>query len=511
VSTGTENGPATGDPAVPGGSSGAASAPSPRAGGALGLARHYRWWFVGAAMVVVSTVLILWARTSPGFDPYGWNVWGFQAIRLNLNLGGAPSWKPVTFLFTVPYSIVGHVSLRLWQITSATVSLAGPIVAGRIVYKVVRDSTGEPRAAIVGAVFSGLCILGIRQYTHYWLSSQSDSMLVTFFLLAIDMHLHGHPRWALSFLWLSSLGRPETWPFYGLYVLWAWRKVPAMRAFIVVETLLIPFFWFGIPVLSGSPWDVASTLAERSPRMCHSGKVICVAQRYLDLSYWPVDLLALVGLVVAAARRSWAVMAVAGCSVLWLILEVGFSLHGFASVPRYMFEAGGTLIVVAGVAVGWILAEALRRGRAAGAGGIAIVAAVAALLVPDAIAQERIEHKDLQHERARTAQIDRLDATINALGGFRFIRTCGDPSADVEYVSILAWYTKMNVGFVGHQPRLEVHKFKQPVVIFTALGNGWIVHTYHLSAAAQARCAGLNNRAYIVTAAHPGGELVNAH
>jgi hypothetical protein len=473
--------------------------------------KRYPWAFVGAALVLLSIALLVWARTSPGFDPYGWNDWGFQALRLNLNLGGAPSWKPVTFFFTLPYSIFGHLSLRLWQVTSAAVSLAGPIVAGRIVYKVVRDSTGEARPAIVGAVFSGLCILGIRQYTHYWLSSQSDSMLVTFFLLAIDMHLNGHHRWALSFLWLSSLGRPETWPFFGLYVLWAWRKVPAMRALIVIETLLVPFFWFGIPVLSGNPWDVASKLAERSPRMCHSGKVVCVTQRYLDLSYWPVDLLALVGVAVAALRRNWAVVGVAGCSVLWLIIEIGFSLHGFPGVPRYMFEAGGVLIVVAGIATGWILAEASRRGRAAGAGGIAIVAAVAALLVPDAIAQERIEHKDLLHERARTDQIHRLDAAIRALGGFRFIRTCGDPSADVEYVSILAWYTKMNVGYVGHQPVLEIHKKRKPVVIFTALGNGWIVHTYHLSAAARARCAGLNDRAYIVTASHPGGELVRAH
>jgi hypothetical protein len=478
-------------------------------GGPWSAAARNPWWLVGVGVVVLAAALVLWARTSPGFDPYGWNVWGFQALRLNLNLGGAPSWKPVTFFFTLPYSIFGHLSLRLWQVTSAAVSLAGPIVGGRIVHKLVRDSTANRRAALIGAVFTGLCILGIREYTHYWLSSQSDSMLVTFFLLAIDMHLNDHPRWAIAFLWLSSLGRPETWPFYGLYVIWAWRYRPQLRLFAAVATILIPFFWFGIPVLSGNPWDVAGKLAERSPRMCHSGKIVCVSQRWLDLSYWPVDLLALIGLAWGAARRHWEVVGVAGCSILWLLIEIGFAFHGFPGVPRYMFEAGGALIVVAGVALGWIAAAAARRGPLLQLGGLATVLAVVALLVPDAIAQERIEHKDLLHERARTNEIHRLDATIRALGGFRFIRTCGDPSADVEFVSILAWYEKMNVGLVGHQPILEIHKFKKPVVIFTELPSGWIVHTYHIRAVNQARCASLNNALYYVDSAHPGGVLTH--
>ena len=469
--------------------------------------KRYPWVFVGLGLIVVSAILVVWARTSPGFDPYGWNDWGYQALRLNLNLGGAPSWKPVSFFFTLPYAVFGHLGLRLWQVTSAAVSLAGPIVAGRIVHKVLRDSTGDRRAALVAAVFAGLAVLGIRQYTHYWLSSQSDSMLVTFFLLAIDMHLNDRPRWALFFLWLSSLGRPETWPFYGLYALWMLRYRPATRIYVVIASLLIPFFWFGIPVLSGNPWDVASKLAERSPRMLHSNKIVGETRRYLDLTYWPVDLAAAVGLASALWRRNWVVVGIAGCSLLWLIIEIGFSLHGFPGVPRYMFEAGGALIVVAGIGLGWVITETRKLGRPAGYAGIAAFAAVVVLLVPDAIAQERLEHNDLLHERARTDQIHRMDATIKALGGLHFLRSCGDPSADVEYVSILAWYVHMNVGRVGHQPLLEIHKFTKPVVIFTALPHGWVVHTYHLLPKDQARCAKLNNAYYVVTPQHPGGYL----
>ncbi len=211
------------------------------------------------AVVVFSYLLLRWARTSPGFDPYGWLVWGYQTLRGSLNLGGAPSWKPVTFFFTVPYSVFGHLSWWLWTVTAVSVALAGPLFAGRIVYRLVRQSTDEKWPAIIGAVFAGLCLLGIVQYTHYWLSAQSDPMLVTFFLAAIDMHLTGRHRWAFAFLWLSSLGRPETWPFLGLYFLWAWRAVPRTRVFMVVGLLLIPFFWFGVPVISGSPWTWPAT------------------------------------------------------------------------------------------------------------------------------------------------------------------------------------------------------------------------------------------------------------
>jgi hypothetical protein len=133
--------------------------------------------------------------------------------------------------------------------------------------------------------------------------------------------------------------------------------------------------------------------------------------------------------------------------------------------------------------------------------------ALVALMVPRAVTAERTEHKDLIHERARTAEIQRLDAALKALGGYRFIRSCGDPASDVEWVSILAWYTKLDVGFVGHRPLYIIHVEHKPSILFTALGNGWIVHTYHLAASAPAACRRLNNAYYIVTPRHPGGYL----
>ena len=116
----------------------------------------------------------------------------------------------------------------------------------------------------------------------------------------------------------------------------------------------------------------------------------------------------------------------------------------------------------------------------------------------------------ISHTSARgRPQIQRLDAALKALGGYRFVRSCGDPSADVEYVSILAWYTKLNVGSVGHRPQFEIFHQHKPAVLFTALYNGWVVHTYHITGAKRVICAGLNDVAYIVTPQHPGGVVVH--
>ncbi|HEY6397357.1 MAG TPA: hypothetical protein VIX82_07885, partial [Solirubrobacteraceae bacterium] len=127
------------------------------------------------ALVVVSTILVLWAWTRPSYDAYGWLVWGYQTLHLTLDLGGAPSWKPMPYVFTVPFALFGHYALWLWMITAIATSLAGGIFAGRIAYRItLGDAAGEPeanrsrrRAAMVAAVFAGLAVLGLQDYMHY--------------------------------------------------------------------------------------------------------------------------------------------------------------------------------------------------------------------------------------------------------------------------------------------------------------------------------------------------------
>ncbi len=87
----------------------------------------YRWrWLIGTVAILVLALLIVhWAGVRPGYDPYGWLVWGHLTLHGALDTNGAPSWKPLPFLFTVPYALVGKHALTLWMVTAIAISLAG--------------------------------------------------------------------------------------------------------------------------------------------------------------------------------------------------------------------------------------------------------------------------------------------------------------------------------------------------------------------------------------------------
>ena len=55
------------------------------------------------------------------------------------NLNAAPSWKPLPYLFTLPYAVFGHDQMWLWMITAVAVSLSGVVFAARIAYRVVSE------------------------------------------------------------------------------------------------------------------------------------------------------------------------------------------------------------------------------------------------------------------------------------------------------------------------------------------------------------------------------------
>ena len=474
-----------------------------------GYVGEHPWLTTSAVILLISTVLVVWARTRPSYDAYGWMVWGYQTLHLSLDLGGAPSWKPVPFLFTVPFALFGHYQLWLWMITSTAVALAGPVFGARIAFRLCggsgrgEGSADEARALqrfapYAAAFVAGATVLGIEDYLHYILSSQSDPMLVTFLLAALDMGLIGRYRWALVFAVLTGLGRPEVWPFLGLFMLWCWFKVPSMRWMVVAGVVLIAFMWFGIPTITNGRPDVAGQLAKGSPRQLKSNQLRGTISRFHEMQYLPIWIAAAIAVVLAAVRRNWTVLALGVGVVAWLIVEIAFAYHGWPALPRYMFEAAGVVAVLAGVAVGWLLRDVPRIVRGAPVWVGAVIAAVLVLtMIPGAVSRARAEHKDLIHEHARTHQIVLLSRVTNALGGSRHILNCGQPVTDVGYVSSLAWLYHVDVGSVGglqqHVEAAELANPAVPKVIFKpGSRGGWDVRPWHTRPSQVARCAGLN-------------------
>jgi hypothetical protein len=494
-------------PQVPTGGDQGSARPS-HSGSPRSLLNRYTWWTVALGIVAFSGLVILVTDTRPGYDPYGWLDWGYQTLRLSLDLGGAPSWKPFTYVFALPYSIFGHYALWLWMLTAVSMSLGGAVFGGRIAYRVTASESDSRWPAIVAAIVGGAAVLGIQQYFHYLLSDQSDPMLVTVCLAAIDCYLGRHYRWAYCLGILASLGRPEVWPFVFLFTIWAWRKVPSMRWMLYTGPFVVAFLWFGVPTITNHRPNIAGQLALRSPRELHQNKIAGIWDRFTALNILPVEIAALIAAGLALLRRSRTVVALAGCVLLWVVIEIAFALHGFPGVPRYLFEAAGLTGVLAGIGVGWLVLDASRIHRALPRWiGAPVAVVLVASMVPSAISQARLERKDIRHEQARTKEINRLSAIITALGGPRHVAKCGRPVLNVEYVSIMGWYMHRNTGTIGYRPKIELHNRRYPIVIFSALPNGWGVRPYRTPARLTSYCSNLT-ALYVPTARHPNGVLV---
>jgi hypothetical protein len=444
-----------------------------------------------AGLLVLSLLILLWARTRPGFDPYGWLVWGHQTVAGNLDTNAAPSWKPLPYLFTLPFGLFGHYQLWLWMVTSLAVSLGGAVFAARIAYRLSLGGDAAPGrsyAAWVAAAFAAAAYFGISTYWHYMLSAQSDPMIVTLCLAAIDCHLNGRFRLAFVMGALAALGRPEAWLFLGLYSIWAWLRVPAMRWLIVAGIVAVILLWFGIPALTSRTPFVAASNALGSGRRLRSDRVFGTIGRFLDLNTAVVELTALVAVALAVIRRDRLILGLAAGAAAWVIVEVAFALHGWPGLGRYMYEPAGVVVALAGVAVGRLLVEAPRVSRAVGWAGVALVAVIAVALLPPAVSRARGEHRDIRGQRARTSEIGKLSGVVASFGGQSRFKGCGEPLTRLEYQTILAWTLHDNVSSVGYKYGPAIASGR-PIVLFTPRPQGgWLVQAMHQSAA---RCRSL--------------------
>jgi hypothetical protein len=472
---------------------------SPRLATAARLIYTYRWPLGALGLLLVSTLIVVWARSRPGYDPYGWIVWGRLTIHGALDTNGAPSWKPLPFLFTVPYALFGHYALWLWMITAVAVSLSGLVFAWRVAFHLVAAPPERRYAAYAAGLVAALAVLGIDQYMHALLSAESDTMIVALCLAAVDCILCRRYRWAFWAWWLAALGRPEVWAPMALYVIWAWRTIPPMRRQMIAGLVLIPVLWLGIPAISSKSPLSAASLAQNSPRMLHGNKITGTFSRFLGLSPAPIKIAALIAVAMAAVRRDRAVLLLAGGTILWVVVEAAFALHGWPAVPRYMFEAAAGVGVLAGVFIGRVILDAgsilasihLRVSpRVAGWAAVAVIAVFAISLVPAARGRLSFERADLKAQRARTDEFNLLGLVVSRLGAKRIL-ACGQPNVPIAFQSVLAWYLGTNTGILYFDPKHQrLHPYS--VVKFYPHSYGWQVFPADQQNAAQvARCRGL--------------------
>jgi hypothetical protein len=450
---------------------------------------------VVVALLAASVAFVAIVGLRPSFDPYGWLVWGHQTLHGHLNTDAAPSWKPLTFIFAVPFALFGHAAVWLWTVTAVAGTLGGAVFGARIAYRLTASdvNVGQRRwaPAVAGAV-AGVGVLGINTYSHWTLIANSDPLNVTLLLAAIDAHLSRRPRLAFAVLALAALGRPEVWPFAGLYAGWLWVRVPAARPWAVLGLVVIAAAWFVVPGLTSNSWLRPGDLALNQRTVIHGNKILGVLQRWRSLYELPMQIAALLGVALAAARRDGETLGLAACAVLWVIVEIAFAYHGWSAVSRYLLEPAAVMVVVAGGFVGRLLTDTGGRGLAVGLLGPLLVLVLLATLAPAAGNRERTWRAQISHAREDAKVIDGLSTVVARVGGAGRILRCGQPVSYNRLQSTVAWTVGVNVGTVGYNVAKVIARGKPIVVLVPhAHGVGWRVRPYNQTGAAVAACAHL--------------------
>jgi hypothetical protein len=262
-----------------------------------------------------------------------------------------------------------------------------------------------------------------------------------------------------------------------------------MRWLVTGGVVVLLLLWFGVPAVTSRSPFVAASNAFGSGRRLRSDRVFGTIDRFLDLYATPLEIAALIAIAWAALRRDLAVLLLAAAGAAWVLIEVAFSLHGWPGLGRYMFGAGALMVVIAAVLVGRLLADLgslamprLRRGVVANACtwlAILLVAALVGSLVPAALSRGRIERRDLQAQRLRTKEINRLSGVVARLGGTTRLAACGEPLTRLEYQTILAWTLHLNVSVIGFKYAQAIRR-GNPLVLFTPIPQGgWAVQAVH--------------------------------
>jgi hypothetical protein len=452
------------------------------------------------ALLAAAVVVTLSARTRPSFDAYGWLDWGRMTLHGGLDTNAAPSWKPLPWAFTVVFGLFGRgAELWLWMGTVTLVSFAGLVWAGRLAGALVPPHAGKvlraeveqpsPRGRLgmaIAATLAVLVLLAVHDqypfgYLHYVLSSQSDPMIVAFVLGAADCRRRDRPVGAFGLLLLAALGRPEAWPFLLAAGAWLWRARPGARWAVVAGCAVVAALWFGVPALSSRSWFVAADNAGASGYAPHGDalhRAITVLARLVFQLPWAIWAAAAGAVGLAAWRRERAALELACAVLVWIAVEVGFGIHGWPALGRYMFEPAAVVIVLGASLVGRLVGGALggaggaleaagsaagsagealgAAGGAAGSAGGALGAAGGALgaaggaggrdwargarcvglglvavgliawTVPSLVDAGRLEARDLRAQHVRTAQLDALVRTIDRLGGPARLQRCGE-------------------------------------------------------------------------------------
>jgi hypothetical protein len=407
-----------------------AAAPGSRAGRATsGLTV-----LVLACVALAAASLLLPASLT--YDPWAWLVWGRNVADLDLEVGTAPSWKPLPVLFTTPFSFAGDAAPELWLV----VSRAGALLAAGMAARLAARWSPDRRRWLAGCTAAAGLLL-VHEYLRRSAVGNVEPLMVAFGLLAIERHLDGHRRQALALGALAALVRPEVWPFLGAYCIHLWFADRRGRALIASVVGLIALLWFG-----GALWGSGDAF-QPSHVVLSPGRPTAGAQTqhhgfraftvFAEMLPLPVVLLAVLGVVLSFRSRSPARRPLgfaAAAAAAWVTVVAVMVERGYTVIPRYLFMPAAVAAILAGIGMARAIGLVSGTRRLAAAVAIAAAAAPALGLIELRLLRDDADAVASQAERDRD-----LAAAVDRAGGAEVVRDCGAVVTAWFQKSALAW------------------------------------------------------------------------
>jgi hypothetical protein len=411
---------------------------------------------IAACLALAGISLLL--PSEPSYDPWAWLVWGRELAHGGLDTTGGPSWKPLPVVFTTLVARLEELDEGLPAALWIAVARAGALLALAMAFRLASRLAGGGLAGAIGGAVAAVALFLTPDWFQFTAHGSEAPMAVAFLLWAIERHLDGRQGHVVVLGTLACLLRPELFPFLALYLIWAWFAEPRLRPLLAGVLILLPAAWI-VPewIGSGNPLD-GGKQARSEPMWSLSHAThpwLRALERVHNHAGLAVELLALVAVVWALARRRWAVVALGAAALAEVVVYLAMTESGFSGNPRYVLPALTVASVLAGVGTaglvetgagfaGW-LARPLRvsfpRGAllprlAGGAAGLAVVAVLGAPFLDERGRQLRSEARQVELRMDIHRDLARA---VDEVGGPPAIAAIGTATANRALHSRLAW------------------------------------------------------------------------
>ena len=403
----------------------------------------------------------LLADFEPLYDPWAWLIWGRELTGLDLDTAAGPSWKPLPVLVTALLTPTGGAAPELWLFIARAGALAAAALAWKLAARLAVPASAvariDPRTlrfARAGAgllAVTGLVLLSdpVTSWPRQIAGGLSEPLLVALVLGAVDRGLSGREGQALALGCASALLRPEAWPLLAAYMVWTWRRRPALRPWIAGVAVAVPALWLVPDLLgSGDALTGAGRARGEAGSAIHDG--LEAVGRAFELSLAALWAGAAVSVVSAWRNREPQILVLACGAAAWIAIVAVLAASGYAGLPRFAAPAAAAVCVLGAVGIARLVIGLLAGGRAkrrqlALVAGLTLVAGVA---LQGAVRAGDIPG-ELDRAQAQAVQVEDLTQAARD-AGIAQVTGCPPTSiTDFLFVPALAWELEVSLAEIG--------------------------------------------------------------